>query len=111
MDQRYHQIKVQKKQRLKEREDARIRNDALMQHLQKLEAGLRAGRLPDPTLQALETRYWASVEESVPAWELFLQGKGPHPIDSPGSGPGGVKQAPSKDHGRPPRPRPGPVRR
>uniref|UniRef100_A0A8C6UR46 Uncharacterized protein n=1 Tax=Neogobius melanostomus TaxID=47308 RepID=A0A8C6UR46_9GOBI len=27
-------------------------------------------------------RYWASVEESVPAWEVFLLGKGPHPFDT-----------------------------
>lgn len=33
----------------------------------------------------LQTRYWASVEESLPAWEDFFLGKGPHP--APGTVP------------------------
>lgn len=26
------------------------------------------------------TRYWASVEEHIPKWELFLLGRAPYPI-------------------------------
>uniref|UniRef100_A0A3B4Z352 Uncharacterized protein n=1 Tax=Stegastes partitus TaxID=144197 RepID=A0A3B4Z352_9TELE len=34
-----------------------------------------------------QTRYWASVEESLSAWENFLLGKGSHPTDSSGHSP------------------------
>ncbi|XP_077948475.1 LOW QUALITY PROTEIN: centrosomal protein 15 [Gasterosteus aculeatus] len=56
-----------------------------LQDLQQIEERLRGTWLPPPHLLALETRYWASVEESLPAWEDFFLGKGPHP--APGTVP------------------------
>ncbi|XP_019959831.2 centrosomal protein 15 isoform X4 [Paralichthys olivaceus] len=78
------------------------------QDLQKIEDGLKGGKLPHPHLLALETRYWVSVEESIPAWDHFLLGKGPHPIDGPGQTARRDKQNPSiaQDQGLPPRPKP-----
>lgn len=35
---------------------------------------------PQPSMLSLETRYWASVEEHIPKWELFLLGRAPYPI-------------------------------
>ncbi|TKS70580.1 hypothetical protein D9C73_005972 [Collichthys lucidus] len=66
------QMKIQRKQQVEESEAARHRNSTLLQ-----------------------TRYWASVEESIPAWEHFLLGKGPHPADCPGQPPRRAKQKPS----------------
>ncbi|TKS65740.1 hypothetical protein D9C73_028175 [Collichthys lucidus] len=86
------QMKIQRKQQVEESEAARHRNSTL---LQTVEDGLRGKQLPHPDLLALETRYWASVEESIPAWEHFLLGKGPHPADCPGQPPRRAKQKPS----------------
>ncbi|XP_069370045.1 centrosomal protein 15 isoform X3 [Paralichthys olivaceus] len=81
---------------------------SLLKDLQKIEDGLKGGKLPHPHLLALETRYWVSVEESIPAWDHFLLGKGPHPIDGPGQTARRDKQNPSiaQDQGLPPRPKP-----
>ncbi|KAM9362287.1 centrosomal protein 15 [Symphorus nematophorus] len=108
MERGREQLKVQMRQQVKESEAARHRNATLLQDLQRIEESLRGRQLPRPDLQALETRYWASVEESIPAWEHFLLGKGPHPTDSPGQSPRRGKQKPStaKDRGLPPRPKP-----
>ncbi|TDH13524.1 hypothetical protein EPR50_G00033810 [Perca flavescens] len=94
------QQKIQRRQQLKECEAARLRNATLLQDLQKTEDRLRGRPLPHPNLLTLETRYWASVEEFIPAWERFLLGKGPHPAHSPGQPPRRAKQ------GLPPRPKP-----
>ncbi|XP_037304102.2 centrosomal protein 15 kDa isoform X2 [Pungitius pungitius] len=69
-----------------------------LQDLQRIEDRLRGTWLPHPHLLALETRYWASVEESLPDWERFFLGKGPPP--APGTG-----QPPRKTR-LPPRPQP-----
>ncbi|KAE8297854.1 putative protein C3orf14 [Larimichthys crocea] len=66
------QMKIQRKQQVEESEAAHHRNSTLLQDLQTVEDGLRGKQLPRPDLLALETRYWASVEESIPAWEHFL---------------------------------------
>ncbi|XP_032368876.1 centrosomal protein 15 [Etheostoma spectabile] len=102
------QLKIQRRQQLKEHEAARLRNATLLQDLQKTEDRLRGRQLPHPNLLALETKYWASVEESVPAWECFLLGKGPHPSHGAGPPPRRTKQKAStaKDLGLPPRPKP-----
>nr|XP_020479509.1 uncharacterized protein C3orf14 homolog isoform X2 [Monopterus albus]XP_020479510.1 uncharacterized protein C3orf14 homolog isoform X2 [Monopterus albus]XP_020479511.1 uncharacterized protein C3orf14 homolog isoform X2 [Monopterus albus] len=108
MESRREQIKSLRKQQVKDSEAARQRNAMLLQDLQKIEDDLRGRWLPHPNLLALETRYWASVEESIPAWEHFLLGKGPHPTDGPEERPMRAKQKPgtAKDHGLPPRPKP-----
>ncbi|KAL6111280.1 cep15 [Pungitius sinensis] len=81
-----------------EGEAARRRNSTLLQDLQRIEGRLRGTWLPHPHLLALETRYWVSVEESLPDWEDFLLGRGPPP--APGTG-----QPPRKAR-LPPRPQP-----
>uniref|UniRef100_A0A286YD67 Centrosomal protein 15 n=1 Tax=Mus musculus TaxID=10090 RepID=A0A286YD67_MOUSE len=43
-------------------------------------ASRRNLRLLKPSMLSLETRYWASVEEHIPKWELFLLGRAPYPI-------------------------------
>ncbi|CAJ1051832.1 uncharacterized protein C3orf14 homolog [Xyrichtys novacula] len=108
MKRRREQLKIQKKKQVEEAEAAHKRNMALLQGLQKIEDRLRGRQLPHPDLLALETRYWNSVEESVPAWENFLLGKGPHPTDSPRQLPRRTKQKPStaQDKGLPPLPKP-----
>ncbi|XP_054473531.1 uncharacterized protein C3orf14 homolog isoform X2 [Anoplopoma fimbria] len=100
--------KIQKRQEVKQSEAARHRNSTLLQDVQKIEDRLRGRQLPRPDLLALETRYWASVEESIPAWEHFLLGKGPHPAHVPGQSPRRAKQKPStaKGKGLPPLPKP-----
>ncbi|TNN88194.1 putative protein C3orf14 [Liparis tanakae] len=79
------QLKIQRRQQVKESEVARHRNSTLLQ-----------------------TRYWVSVEECIPAWEPFLLGKGPHPTHGLGQPPMRAKQKPStaKGQGLPPRPKP-----
>ncbi|XP_059183888.1 centrosomal protein 15 kDa [Centropristis striata] len=101
------QLKTQRRQQVKAREAAHHRNTTLLQDLQKIEERLRVRQLPSPDLLTLETRYWVSVEESIPAWEHFLLGKGPHPTHGPGQPPRGAKQKPStaKDRGLPPLPK------
>nr|XP_019959829.1 PREDICTED: uncharacterized protein C3orf14 homolog isoform X1 [Paralichthys olivaceus]XP_019959830.1 PREDICTED: uncharacterized protein C3orf14 homolog isoform X1 [Paralichthys olivaceus] len=108
MGSRREQLNILRRQQVKECEAARHRNATLLQDLQKIEDGLKGGKLPHPHLLALETRYWVSVEESIPAWEHFLLGKGPHPIDGPGQTARRNKQNPSiaQDQGLPPRPKP-----
>ncbi|XP_041815404.1 uncharacterized protein C3orf14 homolog isoform X2 [Chelmon rostratus] len=108
MESRREQLKIQRRRQAKEAEAARRRNATLLQDLQRTEDRLRGKQLPHPHLLALQTRYWASVEESIPVWEHFLLGKGPHPTDGPGKPPNRAKQKPStaKDQGLPPRPKP-----
>ncbi|XP_069370029.1 centrosomal protein 15 isoform X1 [Paralichthys olivaceus] len=121
MGSRREQLNILRRQQVKECEAARHRNATLLQvfvagaevksllkDLQKIEDGLKGGKLPHPHLLALETRYWVSVEESIPAWDHFLLGKGPHPIDGPGQTARRDKQNPSiaQDQGLPPRPKP-----
>nr|XP_046236023.1 uncharacterized protein C3orf14 homolog isoform X2 [Scatophagus argus] len=107
MESRRGQLKIQKKQQLVESEDSLRRNATLLQDLQKIEDRLRGRQLPCPYLLALETKYWASVEESIPAWEQFLLGKGPHPTDGPEQPPRRPKQKASraKAQGLPPHPK------
>ncbi|XP_035004314.1 uncharacterized protein C3orf14 homolog isoform X1 [Hippoglossus stenolepis] len=104
MGSRREQLNILRRQQVEEREAARHRNATLLQDLQKIEDGLRGGKLTHPNLLALETRYWVSVEESIPAWEHFLLGKGPHPIDGPGQTARRNKHNPNI--GLPPRPKP-----
>ncbi|XP_068567882.1 centrosomal protein 15 isoform X1 [Cebidichthys violaceus] len=102
------QLKIHRRQQVKESEAALHRNSSLLQDLQKIEERLRGGPRPRPQLLALETRYWASVEESLPAWEHFLLGKGPHPTHGPGQPLRRAKQKAStaRGQGLPPRPKP-----
>ncbi|KAM9860096.1 centrosomal protein 15 [Aulostomus maculatus] len=108
MESNREQLRIQRKQRVKESEAARHRNATLLQDLQKIEERLRERKLVHPNLLALETRYWASVEESVPAWENFLLGKGPHPTDDPAQSSRKAKprHTSAQDGGLPPRPKP-----
>ncbi|XP_074532775.1 centrosomal protein 15 [Halichoeres trimaculatus] len=108
MESRREHLKSQTEKMLEESEAARQRNNALLQDMQQIEDRLRGRHLPRPDLLALETRYWTYVEESIPAWENFFLGKGPHPTDSPEEAATRTKQKPStaKDRGLPPRPKP-----
>ncbi|XP_030274671.1 centrosomal protein 15 [Sparus aurata] len=107
MESRREQLKIQRKQQQEKFKAARHRNSTLLQDLQEIEDRLRGNERPQPYLLALETRYWASVEESIPVWEHFLLGKGPHPSDGPAEPPRRAKHKPgtAKDQGRPPRPK------
>ncbi|CAK6966041.1 uncharacterized protein C3orf14 homolog [Scomber scombrus] len=109
MESHRDQLQVQRKQQLKEVEAAHHRNHTLLQDLHKIEERLRGKQLPHPNVLALETRYWASVEESVPAWEHFLLGKGPHPTDNPVQPPRRAKNQGLPPR-MPPRPKPSPAR-
>ncbi|XP_058488087.1 centrosomal protein 15 kDa [Solea solea] len=108
MESRREQLNTLRTKHVKEREAARLRNATLLQDLQMIKDHLKVRQLPHPQLLALQTKYWASVEESLPAWEHFLLGKGPHPTDGPGQMPRRAKRQPStsKDQGLPPRPKP-----
>ncbi|XP_041633952.1 uncharacterized protein C3orf14 homolog isoform X2 [Cheilinus undulatus] len=108
MESRREQMRNQKKKQAEESDAALERNAELLQDLQKIEDRLRGRQLPRPDVLALETRYWTSVEESIPAWENFLLGKGPHPTDGLEQPPRRAKQKPSTatDRGLPPRPKP-----
>ncbi|XP_041518673.1 uncharacterized protein C3orf14 homolog [Microtus oregoni] len=63
-------------------ETALKRNVSLLQDIEAAEKSLKASLKPhpQPAVQSLETRYWASVEEHVPKWEQFLLGRAPYPI-------------------------------
>ncbi|XP_070759270.1 centrosomal protein 15 [Enoplosus armatus] len=108
MENRREQLEIRRTQRAKETEAARRRNTAMLQDLRKIEDRLRRRQPPRPSLLAQETRYWASVEESLPAWEHFLLGKGPHPTDGLGQPPSRAKRksGAAKDRGLPPHPKP-----
>ncbi|KAK5871851.1 hypothetical protein PBY51_012594 [Eleginops maclovinus] len=101
------QLRVQRGKRGEECEAAHLRNSHLLQDLQQIEDRLRGAQLPRPNFLAMETRYWASVEESLPAWEHFLLGKGPHPAPGRGHLPRRAKQRASTvtDQGLPPCPK------
>ncbi|GAA6225601.1 uncharacterized protein C3orf14 homolog [Lates calcarifer] len=107
METRREKVKILRRQQVKESEAAHRRNATLLQELQKIEDLLREKHLPHPNLLAMETRYWVSVEEAIPAWEHFLLGKGPHPTDGPEQTHRRARQKPStaKDQGLPPRPK------
>ncbi|KAM9365789.1 centrosomal protein 15 [Pholidichthys leucotaenia] len=101
------EMRTERRRQMKEREEAHSRNTALLQDLQKIEDHLKGRWLQLPNLLLLETKYWASVEESLPAWEHFMLGKGPHPTDGPAHPPRSAKQkvGTAKDQGLPPRPK------
>ncbi|CAN9512141.1 unnamed protein product [Ophioblennius macclurei] len=104
MEAHRHLMTCQEEQQQKEAETARHRNVSLLQDLQKIEERLKGRRLPAPSLLAMEMRYWASVEECVPAWEQFLLGKGPHPTDSREQSVA-PRVSTAKDRGLPPLPK------
>ncbi|XP_073448255.1 centrosomal protein 15 isoform X1 [Aquarana catesbeiana] len=67
-------------------EAAHNRNQMLLKDFQTKVKNLRRRvKDPDPSLANLENQYWASVEEELPKWELFLLGKAQQPF--------GVKQS------------------
>ncbi|XP_019723251.1 centrosomal protein 15 [Hippocampus comes] len=111
MESRRETLKMQSKQQFSKSEVARQRNSSLLQDVQKLENHLCGRPLHHPKVLALEARYWAFVERSIPIWERFLLGKEPHPTDCPGPLTKRVYQAHqrAKDHGLPPRPKSRPV--
>ncbi|XP_030063894.1 centrosomal protein 15 [Microcaecilia unicolor] len=53
------------------------RNRTLLNDIEVAEKRLhtRGHLLPHPNVLNLETRYWASVEETIPKWEQFLLGR------------------------------------
>ncbi|XP_034440953.1 uncharacterized protein C3orf14 homolog [Hippoglossus hippoglossus] len=56
MGSRREQLNILRRQQVEEREAARHRNATLLQDLQKIEDGLRGGKLTHPNLLALEIR-------------------------------------------------------
>ncbi|XP_072308906.1 centrosomal protein 15 [Eucyclogobius newberryi] len=77
MEERRLQLKGQRHLHREKSQAAHTRNQSLLQELQNMEQNLREAQLPSAQVQNLESRYWACVEESVPAWEHCLLGKGP----------------------------------
>uniref|UniRef100_A0A8C6H3V5 Centrosomal protein 15 n=1 Tax=Mus spicilegus TaxID=10103 RepID=A0A8C6H3V5_MUSSI len=63
-------------------ETASRRNLRLLQDIDAAEEAFQTKLIPhpQPSMLSLETRYWASVEEHIPKWELFLLGRAPYPI-------------------------------
>ncbi|KAK2821046.1 hypothetical protein Q5P01_024005 [Channa striata] len=107
MESRVEQLGILREQQAEASHAARRRNTSLLRDLKEIEDGLRVRKMPHPTVLALETRYWASVEESIPSWEHFLLGKGPHPTDPPDQAARRGEQKPSaaNNQGLPPRPK------
>ncbi|XP_077429784.1 centrosomal protein 15 isoform X1 [Vanacampus margaritifer] len=107
MKSRRETMKIQSKEQFIKSEVARQRNSTLLQNVQKLENHLCGRPRHHPNVFALEARYWASVEKSIPVWEHFLLGKEPHPTDCPGppSKSSCQEQENTKVHGLPPRPK------
>ncbi|KAK7933484.1 hypothetical protein WMY93_004380 [Mugilogobius chulae] len=105
MEQRRLQLKDHRSLRREKSEAARSRNRTLLQDLENLEQRLREAQLPSTELQKLEQTYWASVEESLPAWEQVLLGEGPHGTDVQ-SDAVGPKAKSRRSKGLPPRPAP-----
>ncbi|XP_078270020.1 centrosomal protein 15 [Rhinoraja longicauda] len=64
-------------------ESANERNALLLKDLEAAEDSLRVGlhMQPHPTVIALETTYWASIEEQLPKWEQFLLGRTRNPVE------------------------------
>ncbi|XP_059800235.1 centrosomal protein 15 kDa isoform X2 [Hypanus sabinus] len=74
-DQLERQEKEKKLQAIKF-ESANERNELLLKDLEAAEKNLRAGVHVQlhPAVIALQTKYWASIEERLPKWEqLFLE--------------------------------------
>ncbi|KAM4721718.1 centrosomal protein 15 [Rhinophrynus dorsalis] len=71
------------KRHLQEEADQALkRNQAILEDLQLVEENLNKvlQSTPHPSLVSLENRYWRSVEEEIPKWELFLLGKTQSPF-------------------------------
>ncbi|XP_055413439.1 centrosomal protein 15 isoform X2 [Bubalus kerabau] len=60
------------------------RNVSLLKDIEAAEKSLQTRMHPalPPEVAALETLYWASVEEYIPKWEQFLLGRAPYPACS-----------------------------
>lgn len=60
------------------------RNVSLLKDIEAAEKSLQTRIHPvlPPEVAALETLYWASVEEYIPKWEQFLLGRTPYPASS-----------------------------
>ncbi|XP_055016889.1 uncharacterized protein C3orf14 homolog isoform X2 [Boleophthalmus pectinirostris] len=107
MEERRLKLRDLRHQHRERSEAAHRRNQKLLQELETLEHNLREAQLPSSSEQELESRYWASVEESIPAWEHLLLGKSPHhPTDAAPAGGAKHKRRRTKDIGLPPLPGP-----
>ncbi|XP_063072415.1 centrosomal protein 15 [Engraulis encrasicolus] len=80
MEMQRQQQRAKRKQQKAQSKAARERNTQLLEDLDTLENKLRMKQAPHPDFLTLETCYWASVEEQLPAWEPFLLGRGPAPL-------------------------------
>uniref|UniRef100_A0AAQ4S1U8 Uncharacterized protein n=1 Tax=Gasterosteus aculeatus aculeatus TaxID=481459 RepID=A0AAQ4S1U8_GASAC len=76
---------LHRRRQAEECEAARRRNGALLQVNERRMLQSSVWVCDFYVVSLLQTRYWASVEESLPAWEDFFLGKGPHP--APGTVP------------------------
>lgn len=78
-----------KKLRAVKFESANERNALLLKDLEAAEDSLRVGLHTQlhPTVIALETKYWASIEEQLPKWEQFLLGRTRNPVEERSSRP------------------------
>uniref|UniRef100_A0A3B4B1G8 Uncharacterized protein n=1 Tax=Periophthalmus magnuspinnatus TaxID=409849 RepID=A0A3B4B1G8_9GOBI len=76
MEERRLKLRDHRLQHRERSEAAHRRNQALLQVTFITWISLWCVLISDMCL--FQSRYWASVEESVPAWEHFLLEKGPH---------------------------------
>ncbi|XP_033822843.2 uncharacterized protein C3orf14 homolog [Periophthalmus magnuspinnatus] len=107
MEERRLKLRDHRLQHRERSEAAHRRNQALLQELENMEHSLREAQRPSSEEQDLESRYWASVEESVPAWEHFLLEKGLHRLTDAQPTMGAKhKRRKTKDTGLPPLPSP-----
>ncbi|XP_062924056.1 centrosomal protein 15 isoform X1 [Mobula hypostoma] len=81
-DQLESQVKEKKLQAIKF-ESANERNKLLLKDLEAAEKNLRAGVHIQlhPAVIALETKYWASIEEQLPKWEQLFLGQTRNPVE------------------------------
>ncbi|XP_051873982.1 uncharacterized protein C3orf14 homolog isoform X2 [Pristis pectinata] len=83
MEDQFESQKNEKKMQAVKFESANERNALLLKDLEAAEKNLRAGVHVQlhPTVIALETKYWASIEEQLPKWEQFFPGRTKNPIE------------------------------
>ncbi|KAL4655946.1 hypothetical protein GN956_G5498 [Arapaima gigas] len=104
MEGEFERLKSKKRHLEASSRGAQGRNGELLKDVQKLQNRLRSRTFLHPDVVSLESRYWASVEEKIPEWELFLLGKG-----APPTGTGHGAQSPSSRRQKGTRQAPPPV--
>ncbi|XP_076847661.1 centrosomal protein 15 [Brachyhypopomus gauderio] len=107
----YQQQKAKRKQQAVMSEAAHERNAEILEDFQKVEQRLQTRPLLHPDILTLQVCYWASVEQNLSQWDLYLLGKGSAPVSQ--TAPSHQRQnttrlnsSPVQNGGKPPLPKP-----